>query len=84
VTFDEATELFCLDLYKEFDLDRLATIAGPEVMPPGWQITPDKTRISSVLDFLTRCRLVGTDSHVFSLPTTSFSAIYRQTLYYLT
>jgi len=29
VTFDEAPELFCLDLYKEFDLDRLATIAGP-------------------------------------------------------
>ncbi len=29
VTFDEAPELFCLDLYKEFDLDRLATIAAP-------------------------------------------------------
>ena len=30
VTFDEAPELFCLDLYKEFDLDRLAAIAAPE------------------------------------------------------
>jgi len=29
VRFDEAPELFCLDLYKEFDLDRLATIAAP-------------------------------------------------------
>jgi len=29
VTFEEAPELFCLDLYKEFDLDRLATIAAP-------------------------------------------------------
>ena len=29
VTFDEAPELFCLDLYKEFDLDRLAAIAAP-------------------------------------------------------
>lgn len=29
VTFEEAPELFCLDLYKEFDLDRLAAIAAP-------------------------------------------------------
>lgn len=29
VTFNEAPELFCLDLYKDFDLDRLATIATP-------------------------------------------------------
>ncbi len=29
VTFDEAPELFCLDLYKEFDLDRLAGMAAP-------------------------------------------------------
>jgi len=29
VTFDEAPELFCLDLYKDFDLYRLATIAAP-------------------------------------------------------
>ena len=29
VTFDEAPELFCLDLYKEFDLDRVAVIAAP-------------------------------------------------------
>ncbi len=29
VAFREAPELFCLDLYKEFDLDRLAVLAGP-------------------------------------------------------
>lgn len=29
VTFEEAPELFCLDLYKEFDLDQLAAIAAP-------------------------------------------------------
>jgi len=29
VRFEEAPELFCLDLYKEFDLDRLAAPAAP-------------------------------------------------------
>ena len=29
VTFQEAAELFCLDLYKEFDLDLLAALARP-------------------------------------------------------
>ena len=29
VTFEEAPELFCLDLYKEFDVDRFATVAAP-------------------------------------------------------
>ncbi len=29
VPFLEAPDMFCLDLYKEFDLDRLAIIAGP-------------------------------------------------------
>jgi dienelactone hydrolase len=29
VTFDQAPELFCLDLYKDFDIDRLAVIAAP-------------------------------------------------------
>ena len=29
VTFPQAPELFCLDLYKEFDIDRLAAIAAP-------------------------------------------------------
>jgi dienelactone hydrolase len=29
VTFDDAPELFCLDLYKYFDLDRLALMAAP-------------------------------------------------------
>jgi dienelactone hydrolase len=29
VTFKEAPELFCLDLYNQFDLDRLAALAAP-------------------------------------------------------
>jgi dephospho-CoA kinase len=29
VAFHEAPELFCLDLYKKFDVDRLALIAAP-------------------------------------------------------
>ncbi len=29
VEYQEAAELFCLDLYKEFDLDRLAMVAAP-------------------------------------------------------
>jgi hypothetical protein len=29
VTFQDAPDLFCLDLYKEFDLDRLAAVAAP-------------------------------------------------------
>jgi cephalosporin-C deacetylase-like acetyl esterase len=29
LTFYQAPELFCLDLYKEFDLDRIAALAGP-------------------------------------------------------
>jgi len=29
VEFSQAADLFCLDLYKEFDLDRLATVAAP-------------------------------------------------------
>jgi hypothetical protein len=28
VRFQDAPELFCLDLYKEFDVDRLAVLAG--------------------------------------------------------
>jgi len=29
VSFGDAPELFCLDLYKKFDIDRLALIAAP-------------------------------------------------------
>jgi hypothetical protein len=29
VTYREAPELFCLDLYKYFDFDRLTALAGP-------------------------------------------------------
>ena len=44
VQFDEAPDLFCLDLYKDFDIDRLAALAKPaevtqkafvEFPPPG-------------------------------------------------
>ena len=29
VHFQDAPELFCLDLYREFDVDRLEALAGP-------------------------------------------------------
>ena len=29
VEYHEAADLFCLDLYKEFDLDRLEAVAAP-------------------------------------------------------
>lgn len=29
VTFEQAPELFCLDLYKDFDIDRLQALVGP-------------------------------------------------------
>jgi len=29
VKFESAPDLFCLDLYKEFDIDRLALLAEP-------------------------------------------------------
>jgi hypothetical protein len=29
VTFFDAPDLFCLDLYKEFDVDRLAALSAP-------------------------------------------------------
>jgi len=29
VAFEDAPELFCLDLYKEFELNRLALMAAP-------------------------------------------------------
>ena len=29
VTFEQAPELFCLDLYKDFDIERLEALAGP-------------------------------------------------------
>ena len=32
VRFQDAPELFCLDLYKEFDIDRLAAMAAPAVV----------------------------------------------------
>jgi hypothetical protein len=32
VQFSEAPDLFCLDLYKETDLDRLATLAEPTIV----------------------------------------------------
>jgi hypothetical protein len=32
VRFQDAPELFCLDLYKEFDIDRLRAMAAPAVV----------------------------------------------------
>jgi hypothetical protein len=29
ITYEEAPDLFCLDLYKEFDIDRLVALAKP-------------------------------------------------------
>jgi hypothetical protein len=29
VRFEQAPELFCLDLYKDFDIDRLEALAAP-------------------------------------------------------
>jgi hypothetical protein len=29
VRFEQAPELFCLDFYKDFDIDRLEALAGP-------------------------------------------------------
>jgi hypothetical protein len=29
VRFDQAPELFCLDIYKDFDIDRLEALAAP-------------------------------------------------------
>ena len=47
VTFEQAPELFCLDLYKDFDLDRLATISAPTQVK--WEAlvkkSPEKTAL---------------------------------------
>ena len=43
VPFRSAPELFCLDLYRYFDLDRLALIAAPtEVKRIGGDAVPGK------------------------------------------
>jgi len=39
VEFQQAAELFCLDLYKQFDLDRLAAIAAPTKLVHGSYLT---------------------------------------------
>ena len=40
--FSAAPELFCLDLYKEFDIDRLAAMAAPTAVrsEPASKISP--------------------------------------------
>ena len=40
VPFRSAPDLFCLDLYKDFDLDRLAAIAGPAKWEPHYLTKP--------------------------------------------
>lgn len=42
VTFQDAPELFCLDLYKEFDLDRLAAMAAPARITVERYVEPPK------------------------------------------
>src|SRR5438094_5310293 len=37
VNFESAPDLFCLDLYKEFDIDRLAKLAEPSVVIQKYQ-----------------------------------------------
>jgi hypothetical protein len=32
VSYEVASDVFCLDLYKDFDLDRLVAIAAPTVV----------------------------------------------------
>ncbi len=34
VAYDDAAELFCLDLYEGFDVDRLAELASPAKVTP--------------------------------------------------
>jgi dienelactone hydrolase len=40
VPFRSAPDLFCLDLYKDFDLDRLAAMAGPAMWEPHYLNKP--------------------------------------------
>ena len=40
VPFRSAPDLFCLDLYKDFDLDRLAAMAGPAKWKPHYLSKP--------------------------------------------
>ncbi len=44
VTYQDAPELFCLDLYKEFDLDRLAMLAAPTKVSLLHQVEPPKKK----------------------------------------
>jgi len=37
VKFEFAPDLFCLDLYKEFDIDRLAKLAEPTLVTQKYQ-----------------------------------------------
>ncbi len=37
VKFEAAPDLFCLDLYKEFDIDRLAMVAKPAKITQKYQ-----------------------------------------------
>jgi dienelactone hydrolase len=45
VTFQEAPEMFCLDLYKDFDLDALAIIARPTKVSTISTATPPEERV---------------------------------------
>jgi len=43
VTFQDAPDLFCLDLYQEFDLDRLAALAEPAKVAVLQHVKPRRT-----------------------------------------
>jgi hypothetical protein len=42
VNYWEAPELFCLDLYKQFDLDRLTALAAPTAVTVERYVKPKK------------------------------------------
>jgi dienelactone hydrolase len=46
VTFEEAPEIFCLDLYKDFDLDTLALLAKPTKVSTVSFAAPQSSRVS--------------------------------------
>ena len=43
VAYRDAPDLFCLDLYKDFDLDRLAALAQPTRVTLNYAGSPAKT-----------------------------------------
>lgn len=44
VTYDQAPDLFCPDLYKEFDLDQFRAMAAPTIIHEQYALQPSKDR----------------------------------------